>query len=60
MAQRYDQLKEQIEELQKANKLPESVTREEKISWAYGNAVIENDEVTRTMAQQAVDKLTKK
>lgn len=56
----YEQLKTQIIDLQKANKLPMELSREERISWAYGNAVIENADVTRDMAAKAVDLLLRK
>jgi hypothetical protein len=57
---KYEQLKIQIIDLQKANKLPTEPSREERISWAYGNAVIENAEVTRVMAEKAVDQIAGK
>lgn len=34
--------------------------RRERADWAYGNAAIENDLVTKKMAQQAVARLAKK
>jgi len=30
-------------------------TREQRVDWAYGNAKIENSDVTREMAERAVD-----
>lgn len=60
MTKEYDQLKNRLQELRQANKLPGALTREEKISWVYGNAVIENEDVTRSMAEEAVEKLGSK
>lgn len=48
-------LKQQVQELQRASKLPASLTREQRISWAYGNAAIENRAVTMEMVVKAVD-----
>jgi hypothetical protein len=35
--------------------LPDRPTREQRIDWAYGNTKIENSNITREMAERAVD-----
>lgn len=35
---------------------PRPLTREERISWAYSNAVLSNPDVTREMVERAVDR----
>jgi len=52
----YEKLKRQAKDLQAAGQLPVRPTLEERADWAYGNAVIENDEVTREMAERSVRK----
>jgi hypothetical protein len=54
MKRTYENLRRHIRELQDAGKLSKWPTLEERADWAYGNAVIENDQVTREMAQKAV------
>jgi hypothetical protein len=56
MTTRYDNLKEELLRRQNADGAPRTLTPEERADWAYGNAVIENSEVTREMAEQAVRK----
>jgi hypothetical protein len=51
----YEDLKAKVQKLRAENKLPVEPTRAQKIDWAYGNAVIENPNVTREMAERAVD-----
>ncbi len=55
----YDLLKMSIRLLGRAGRLPESPTREQRIDWAYGSAVIENPKVTREMVARAVDASSK-
>ena len=50
----YENLKRRAHQLRKDGELPATLTAEERADWAYGNAVIENDSVTREMAVQAV------
>lgn len=52
----YEELREKARELQAEGKLPLRPTREQVADWAYGNAVIENDEVTFEMAKKAAQK----
>lgn len=55
MFSKYDALKEQTLKLIAQGKLPSTPTREQRIDIAYGNAAIENDDVTREMVADAVD-----
>ncbi len=60
MNERYEILKAEILRRQAAGQLPERISADERADWAYGNAVIENDEVTREMAVKAVGLLATK
>jgi hypothetical protein len=51
----YEELLAEVRLLQDAGKLPVRPTREQRIDWAYGNTKIENSDVTREMAERAVD-----
>lgn len=55
----YDDLKRKAQRLQAEGALPRTLTRSEVADWAYGNAVIENDRVTREMAERAASELVK-
>jgi hypothetical protein len=55
MDKTYEQLLAEVRALQDAGKLPLRPTREERVDWAYGNAKIENSNVTYEMAERAVD-----
>ncbi len=46
----------EIRARQDAGELPRGVTPSARADWAYGNAVIENDAVTREMATAAVER----
>jgi hypothetical protein len=50
----YQKLKQQMRQLQESGKLPSTLSDAERADWAYGNAVIENEAVTREMAAAAV------
>lgn len=54
---RYDKLKRKAQQLQAEGKLSTRLTCEEVADWAYGNAVIENSDVTREMAEHAAAEL---
>lgn len=56
MSQTYEQLKAQIKELESKGRVQATLTREERIDWAYGNTKIENEDITWEMAQEAVDR----
>lgn len=56
MRETYESLKAQIRELERTGKVQATLTREERIDWAYGNTKIENDEITWEMAAAAVDR----
>ncbi len=55
MSRSYEELLAEVRLLQDAGKLPVRPTREQRIDWAYGNTKIENSDVTREMAERAVD-----
>jgi len=42
----YESLVRRVRQLQTEGLLPLHPTHEQKLDWAYGNAVIENDEIT--------------
>lgn len=54
MKQDFESLRRRARALQDAGQLPLTATDQQKADWAYGNAVIENDDVTLAMAEQAV------
>jgi hypothetical protein len=56
MTTRYDALKEELLRRQDAGEASRTLTPEERADLAYGNAVIENADVTREMAEKAVRK----
>jgi hypothetical protein len=49
----YEQLKKVAQDLRARGKLRQGLTSAERADWAYGNAVIENGDVTREMAERA-------
>jgi hypothetical protein len=55
MSKSYEELLAEVRLLQDAGKLPVRPTREQRIDWAYGNTKIENSDITREMAERAVD-----
>jgi hypothetical protein len=55
MSKSYEELLAEVRLLQDAGKLPVRPTREQRIDWAFGNTKIENSDVTREMAERAVD-----
>jgi hypothetical protein len=55
MSKSYEELLAEVRRLQDAGQLPVRPTREQRIDWAYGNTKIENSDVTREMAERAVD-----
>jgi hypothetical protein len=52
----YEQLLDEVRCLQDQGRLPIWPTRAQRIDWAYGNTVIENDQVTLAMAEQSADR----
>lgn len=52
----YEELLVQVRALQDKGKLPTRPSREQRISWAYGQTKIENSKVTMEHAVRAVDK----
>lgn len=59
MTKTYDQLLEEVRTLQDQGRLPSRPTRDQRIDWAFGNTKIENADVTRDMAERAVDEKAK-
>ncbi len=55
----YETLRNQLQESRRLNRVPATPTREQRIDWAYGNAVIENSAVTVEMVTKAVDEASK-
>lgn len=55
MAATYEQLLAQVQKLQATGSFPAHPTRDQRVDWAYGNTKIENEEITREMAELAVD-----
>lgn len=51
---KYVLLKQRVQQLQAEGRLPLKLTDEERADWAYGNAAIDNPDVTREMAERAV------
>jgi hypothetical protein len=51
----YENLVAEAKRLQREGALPSEPTREQRISWAYGQTKIENSEVTLEDAIRAVD-----
>lgn len=51
----YEQLRREVRALQDEGKLPTQVTREQAADWAFGNTVIENEDVTLEMAERAAE-----
>ena len=50
-----EELIREVDALRTAGKLPTGVTREQRISFVYGNCVLANPLVTREMVEAAVD-----
>lgn len=55
MVKNYQELLAEVHRLQAEGRLPKRPTREQRISWAYGQTKLENDKVTREDAIRAVD-----
>lgn len=53
MERTYEQLKARVKELQAQGKIDVWPSDEQRADWAYGNTKIENDGVTREMAEAA-------
>jgi hypothetical protein len=51
----YEELLAEVTQLQDQGRVPLHPTRDQRIDWAYGNTKIENAEITREMAERAVD-----
>ena len=55
MEKTYQELLAEVQRLQAEGRLPKRPTREQRISWAYGQTKLENDKVTLEDAIRAVD-----
>jgi hypothetical protein len=55
MPKTYEELLSEVRRLQDAGRLPTRPTRDQRIDWAYGNTKIENTDITREMAERAID-----
>ena len=53
----YDELKAKVQAMLAAGQIAATPDRAQRIDFAYGNTKIENDDVTREMAERAVDQL---
>lgn len=51
----YEQLRAEVMQLKTEGAFSVWPTREQRIDWAYGNTKIENEGITREMAELAVD-----
>jgi hypothetical protein len=51
----YEDLVREAKRLQERGDLPRNPSREQRISWAYGQTKLENSDVTRDDAVRAVD-----
>lgn len=51
----YDDLKAKVQTMLAAGQVERVPSREQRIDFAYGNTKIENEDVTREMAERAVD-----
>ena len=51
----YEELCKEVQRLQDEAKLPRRPDRDQMIDWAYGNTVIENEDITVDMVEKAVD-----
>ncbi|MGH7328480.1 MAG: hypothetical protein ACREJX_09030 [Polyangiaceae bacterium] len=54
----YEQLLSEVTRLQDQGRVQLHPTRAQRIDWAYGNTKIENANIRREMAEQAVDAKT--
>lgn len=55
MSKSYEELKAEVQRLVQSGKLSPWPSREQRIDWAYGNTKLENERITREMAEKAVD-----
>lgn len=52
----YEQFKSKLQKLHASTpRQPQSLTKEEMISWIYGTCKLSNDKITREMARKVVD-----
>lgn len=56
---RYDALKAELLRRQAAGEVAPRLSDADRADWAYGNAVIENSDVTREMAERAATRSDK-
>jgi hypothetical protein len=53
----YEATKTLVREAKREGRIPSELTAAEVVAWAYGNAAIENEKVTREMTEEAVARL---
>lgn len=53
MSNTYEELRKKVRQLQEKGELSKELSPEEKVDFAYGNTVIENEAVTRVMVEHA-------
>jgi hypothetical protein len=53
MKPNFEELRRKVRKLQDRGALPVWPTDEERADWAFGNTAIENDNITRDMAESA-------
>lgn len=51
----WDELAAEIRRLRAEGKIGNELTREERISWVYGNCALSNPRITREMVERVVD-----
>jgi hypothetical protein len=56
MTKTYEELLQEVRRLQDAGVLPSHPTPDQRADWAFGNTKIENSDVTREMAERAVER----
>ena len=52
---KYEEMKNELVRLANSGKIPSRPTREQRVDFAYGNAKIENDRITRELTERATD-----
>jgi hypothetical protein len=55
--ERYKVLQAEVKQLQAQNRLPTSPTIDQQVDWAYGNAAMENPNVTMEIVREAMHRL---
>ena len=56
MKHSYERIKEELQRLRSEGRIGDAPSDKERADWAFGTTKIENDKVTRSMAESAVEK----